>query len=236
MLRCLPVLLAACVAIISGLIGAVGLRALAEYETLSVEPHPMTLEQFASDRPEDKYRFHLTDLQHGASVYPEPVRDDGSWETVYVCLFPKRMKRLGVNYASVIVKFDGVKGSEQLGELLNDGELNVFYWPEKQTLPDDVYNRMAKKYRGMLFEQCIHCETGGEPPSQDFGNSCIYAGTAGVSLSFIGLVGFYLVRMIRRRKISNPSRSEEEQHSGQNVGAQNGGFCDKWLNSQNPLT
>jgi len=217
MVRILPILLAACVAIISGLIGAVGLRALSEYERLSVEPLQMTLEEFSKDQPEDAFRFRLTELQHGASVYPHPAVEDGQWKEVFVCLFSKNMKRLGQNYTSVIVKFDGVKGAEELGKLLEDGELEVFYWPEKQKMPDSVYNRMAKKYRGMLFDQCLHCETGGAPPSPDFGNSCIYLGTAGVSLSFLGLLGFYLFRMIRSRRPGAKDSWQDEGWSSQNA-------------------
>ena len=229
MVRVLPILLAVCTGVISALIGAVGLRALAEYEKLSVEPMEMTLEQFASDQPEDKFRFHLTDLQHGASVYPEPAVDDGQWEQVYVCLFPKNLKRLGKNYASVIVKFEGVKGSEDLAKLLDDGELDVFYWPQKQSMPDGVRNRMATKYRGMLFEHRLHCETGGQPPSPDFGNSCIYAGTAGVSLSFIGIVGFYLLRMLFSRRGRSKDWHEEETEQYANKA----GLPSSWSNSQN---
>ena len=229
MVRYLPILLAGCVAIISGLIGAVGLRALGEYEKLSVEPMEMTLVEFASDQPDDKFRFRLTDLQHGASVYPEPAADDGEWQQVYVCLFPKNLKRLPKNYASVIVKFDGVKGKDELAKLLEDGELDVFYWPQKQKLPESVYNRMAKKYRGMLFDQCLHCETGGQPPSPDFGNSCIYAGTAGVSLSFIGIIAFYLFRMLRSRRGKSMDWNDDKPEQFANKA----GLPSSWPSSQN---
>ena len=196
MVRYLPILFGACLAIISGLIAAVGVRALAQYERVAADPIEMTFDEFFEGRPDEVFRYRLTDIQHGASVYPEPVREDGNWEDVYLCLFPKRMKRLSNSYSSIIVKMQGVRGSKELAAKLEDGSLEVFFWPEKQNLPDGIYNRMAKKYRGMQFQKCLHCEAGGPPPSPDYGNSCIYFGIIGVSVSVVGVLGFYLLRMI----------------------------------------
>lgn len=196
MVRYLPILLGACLAIISGLIAAVGVSALAQYEIVAADPIEMTFDQFYEGRPDDVFRYRLTEIQHGASVYPEPVRDDGEWEDAYVCLFPKRMKRLGKSYSSIIVKVKGVKSAEELASKLEGGSLEVFYWPDKQDLPTGVYNRMAKKYRGMQFQKCLHCEAGGPPPSPDFGNSCIYFGIGGVSISVFFVLGFYVLKML----------------------------------------
>jgi hypothetical protein len=229
LIRYLPVLFAACIAIISGLIGAVGLRALAEYEKLSVDPTEMTLEKFFNDRPEDKFRFLLTDLQHGASVYPDPVADDGDWKQVYVCLFPKNVKRLGKNYASVIVKIDDVKSADELSKMLEDGQLDVFFWSHKQHLPDSVSNRMANKYSGMRFEHCLFCEAHAQPPSPDYGNSCIYAGTAGVSLSFMGIISFYMLRMILSRRSRMNDWKDEDAGRSTSVGLRS-----SFAKSQNP--
>ncbi len=196
MVRYLPILLGTCVAIVSGLIGAVGVRALAHHEKVSAQPVVMTFDEFVTSRPKDTYHFKLTDIRHGASVYPESTRDDGKWEKVYVCLFSNQTTRLRKNYISVIIELDGVEGPEELATLLDKGELDVYYWPNKQGLPRDVYNRMALKYRGMHFNRCLHCESGGPKPSPDFGNSCIYVGIGGVGISVVSVIIFYLVKLI----------------------------------------
>ena len=197
MARFLPILIGACFAIISGLIAAVGVVALTDYEKVAADPLEMGFAEFFQQQHDQEVcRYRLTDVQHGASVYPQPQRDDGQWENVYVCLFPQSMTQLSGTYESIIVKFEGVKSSAELSELLQDGSLEVYYWAEKQELPDDVHNRIAKSYRGMQLQDCLHCEAVTVPPSPDFGNSCVYAGIAGVSISVLGVLGFYVLRVM----------------------------------------
>jgi len=157
------------------------------------------------------FRYQLTDVQHAAKIFPEPALEDGQWENVYVCLFPQSMKRLGGSYTSIIVKVEGVKGSAELTEMLEDGSLEVYYWPEKQNLPADLYHRMAKGFLGMQFQDCLHCEAGAPTPSPDFGNSCIFMGIAGVSLSFLGVLGFYVFRWMRSMSSKNSFDDELEE-------------------------
>lgn len=220
MVRYLPILLGACVAIVSGLIGAVGVRSLAQHERLSADPTTMTFRQFATQRPDDTYHFELTNLSYGASVYPNPMRPDGEWEKVYVCLFSRDTKRLGKNYISVIAEIDGVKGTDELSALLEDGKLDVYFWPRRQGLPKSVYNRMAQRYRGMQFNRCLHVESGGPPPNADFGNGCIYVGIGGVAVSVLFVVIFYVVKFIGML-ISNrrdPWYDEEEHQVNNKAG------------------
>lgn len=220
MVRYLPFLLGTCLAIVSGLIGAVGVRALAHHEKVSVAPTVMTFNEFVEKRPEDTYRFELTNLRAGVSVYPNPIRPNGEWEKVYVCLFSRNTRRLGKNYISVIAEIEGVSNVEELSKLLESGTLDVYHWPAKQSLPKDVYNRMAQKYRSMQFKKCLHVVSGGPPPSPDFGNSCIYVGIGGVGLSVISVVAFYSVRLIgcllfRKR---DPWYDEEEEQISNKAG------------------
>ncbi|QEG20895.1 hypothetical protein [Mariniblastus fucicola] len=214
MVRYLPILLGACVAIVSGLIGAVGVRALAHYEKVSAPAVEMTFDEFARKRLADTSHYKLTNIRHGASVYPEPTRKDGEWEKVYVCLFSNETTRLGKNYISIIAEIDGVSGTEELAKLLQAGELEIYYWPNKQGLPQGVYNRMAQKYRGMDFDRCLHCESGGPPPSPDFGNSCIYVGIGGVTLSIVCVIAFYLIKLIGSMifRERDPWYDDEEDH------------------------
>jgi len=211
MTRILPILIGLCFAIISGLIAAAGVFALADYEKVAADPLEMTFAEFFDQRPEDVFRYQLTDVQHAAKIFPEPALEDGQWENVYVCLFPQSMKRLGGSYTSIIVKVEGVKGSAELTEMLEDGSLEVYYWPEKQNLPADLYHRMAKGFLGMQFQDCLHCEAGAPTPSPDFGNSCIFMGIAGVSLSFLGVLGFYVFRWMRSMSSKNSFDDELEE-------------------------
>lgn len=213
MVRYLPILLGACIATVSGLIGAVGVRALAHHEKVSVAPTVMTFRQFINERPENTYHYELTNLRAGTSVYPNPIKPDGEWEKVYVCLFSADTRRLGNNYTSIIAEIDGVSGINELAAFLQSGNLDAYYWPERQQdLPNDIYNRMARKYSGMNFKECVHIEAGGPEPSPDFGNSCIYVGIGGVSLSVICVVLFYVFKLIRAVlfRTSDPWYDEEE--------------------------
>lgn len=233
MVRYLPILLGTCLAIISGLIAAVGVRALSQYEIVAADPLEMTFDEFYQSRPDDVFRYRLTEIQHGSSVYPQPVREDGDWEDAYICLFPKRMKRLGKSYASIIVKVKGVKSSTELAEKLKDGSLEVFYWPTKQDLPKGVYNRMAQKYRGMQFQKCLHCEAGGPPPSPEFGNSCIYFGIGGVSISVFGVLGFYVLRMLGLFRSKDSWDDDQKQGPAQ---VNRAGLPDSWAGFRKPQT
>jgi len=172
MVRYLPILLGTCLAIVSGLIGAVGVRALAHHEKVAAAPTVMTFSQFMKKRPDDTYHFQITNLRPGRSVYPDPVKANGEWENVYVCLFSKNTQRLGKNYTSIIAEFEGVESIEELSKLLAGGKLDAYYWPSRQSLPTSIYNRMAQKHRSMQFKNCLHVKCGGPPPSPDFGNSC----------------------------------------------------------------
>ena len=174
----------------------VGMRELSLYEQKSAPPVDISIENFVHSRPQNVNHFKLKDIRPGANVYPAPVRKDGEWEKVYVCLFSKNTYRLPKNYFSVIVELDGVNGREQLGELLSRGELEVYYWPDDQELPSEVYNRMAFKYRGMHFARCLLCKSGGPPPSPDYGNNCMMVGFIGFILSFVGVVGYYCIRLL----------------------------------------
>lgn len=195
MFRFLPILLGICVAVVSGLIGAVGMRSVAHYEKFTADPTVMTFEQFTEEQPEDFCHYKLIDLRCGSNVYPEPVKPDGEWEKVYVCMFSGQTKSLGKSYHSIIAEIDGIKGIKELAEYLQDGSLDAHFWPSNQSLPDSVYNRMAQKYRSMQFDQCLHVAAGGTPPSPTFGNNCIYIGIGGVIVSVLGVVGFYCLKL-----------------------------------------
>ena len=200
MLRYLPLLAGVCLAVISGLVTIVGVCALADYEQVAADPLDMTYESFVNDRPDDVFRYRLTDIQHGATVYPEPILEDGQWEEVYVCLFPIETKKLSRDYSSIIVKFTGIKGSADLTERLKDDSLELYYWPEKQSLPKAVYDRMALNYRGMQFDRCLHCEAGAPTPSPDLGNGLVSLGIAGMSTAVFGTLGFYVLYFLRNRR------------------------------------
>jgi len=220
MIRHLPILLGICVAIVSGLIGVVGVHALAHYELVSAPPMVMTFDQFATSRPKDTYHYTLTNFCRGTDAYPSSVDEAGQWEKVRVCLFSDRGIRQNANYISTIVEIEGVKGPKELATLFEKGELNVYFWPNKQQLPTDVYNRMASKYRGMLFDKCLHCESGGPVPSPDFGNCCIYIGIAGFSLSVIGVIAFFCFKSIRASisRRQDPWYDEEEEQFNNRAG------------------
>ena len=196
MFRFLPILLGICVAIVSGLIGAVGMRSLAHYEKVSATPTEMTFEQFNENQPEDICHYKLIDLRCGSNVYPEPIQPDGEWEKVYVCMFSNKTHSLGKNYNSIIAEIDGIKGIKELAEFLQGGSLDAHFWPNEQSLPDSVYNRMAQKYRGMRFDKCLHVQAGGPPPSPSFGNTCTWIGIGGISLSVLGVIGFYGLKLL----------------------------------------
>jgi len=220
MVRYLPILLGTCLAIVSGLIGAVGVRALAFHEKVSAAPVVMTFEEFTTDRPDDAYHYQLTNLRAGTNVYPDPVLPDGEWEKVYVCLFPRETRWLGKNYISIIAEIEGVKGVDELAEYLKDGKINAYHWPTKQDLPKQVYDRMAQKYRSMQFKKCVHVESGGPPPSPEFGNNCIQFGIYGVGLSVISVAVFYFVKLVgvllfRKR---DPWYDEEEEQISNKAG------------------
>ncbi len=214
MIRFLLIIIAVCMAIVSGLIAVVGVNSLAYHEKVTAAPVVMTFDEFETSRPEDTCHFQLVDLRHGSSVYPEPVRKDGEWEKVYVCMFSNQTTHLGKNYTSIIAEVDGVKGSAELAKFLDAGQLDVLYSPNHQDLPESVYNRMASKYRGMRFDSCLHVKTGGPPPSPGFGNFCFYGGIAGVAISVLGLVGFCLIKLfgaVMDRKNDPWYEDEEEQ-------------------------
>lgn len=197
MLRFLPIILGGCVAIVSALIAAIGILALADYERLSAEPFEISCKNMLTMVPNETYRFRLTDWKHGKNVYPVPVRDDGEWESVYVCLFPKELKKLRNNYSAVVVRMDGVTGTKELKELFSTGELDVFYKPAKQEIETNLYSRMAQKYRSMTFEDCVQVHCGGPPPSDQFGRMCFYGGLIGLGVSVAAVVLFYLFKLLK---------------------------------------
>ena len=196
MLRFLPIILGGCVAIVSALIAAIGILALADYERLSDEPFEISCKNMLTLIPNETFRFRLKDWNYGKSVYPVPVRDDGQWESVYVCLFPKQIKRLHRNYAAVVVRMDGVRGAEELKEIFASGKLDVYYKPTDQEFDPNLYSRMAQKYRSMSFTHCVQVHCGGPPPSDQFGRLCFYGGVGGLVVSIGGVVLFYLCKLL----------------------------------------
>ncbi len=196
MLRYLPIILGGCVAVVSVLIATIGILALADYEQLTAEPLEVSSENLLEMVPEDTYRFRVTDWNHGKRVYPAPVADEGEWKSVYVCLFPKRLKKLRDNYAAVVVRIEGCSGTGQLKNILESGELEVYYDPLKQSFGEGLYSRMAQKYRSMRFEDCVLVHCGGPEPSDRFGKSCFYGGIAGLGIAVGGVVLFYLFKLL----------------------------------------
>jgi len=197
MLRFLPIILGGCVAVVSGLIAAIGILALADYERLTAEPFEISCKNFLKVVPRDTYRFRLTDWKHGKSVYPDPVAEDGQWESVYICLFPKQLKKLRNNYSAIVVRMEGVNGTERLEEILDSGDIDVYYAPDKQGFETGLYSRISQKYRSMTFEDCVQVHCGGPAPSNRFGNMCFYGGLIGMGAAIGLVILFYLFKMLK---------------------------------------
>jgi hypothetical protein len=218
MVRFLPIILAACVAIVSGLIGAVGVRALAIYEKLSKPPVPISCKDLLNELPEEVYHFQLTDWSRGRKVFPvyatiDPnEKDVGSvstqkreWEGVRVCFFPKG-QRLRNSYSAVILLINNIHSEEELDAFLSTQPVNFYCLPDKQHIGASLHSKIARKYISMNFKSCVLGEIGGEPHSDGFGKTCIQVGIGGVSIAVIGLVCLYLFKglcwLLKRKKDS----------------------------------
>lgn len=225
MIRVLPIILAICVAIVGVLVALVGVRALAFYEKAIATPISISCRQILQEVPEETYHFRLTDWTCGKSIYPnyaanemdesgEPRKrsSDETWESVWVCLFPKG-KRLHDNYASVLLEIRDVHSMPELRDYLDSGVLEFQCWPNRQEIDSKTYARMANKYRRMNFDSCVLGEVGGRPPSPNFGKSCIRIGIGCVVASVIGMATMIFWKMFRflTTKSHDPWYEENEK-------------------------
>lgn len=175
----------------------------------------------------------LTDYQHGKHFVSYDNDGDGLWETVYVPLFPKSMKKLGPSYHAVIAHFVTIENEQQLKETLAGDGLTLRYEAESQELDPGTYSRMARKYPSMNFGENVML-TSKSPMEIDMGQILVLGGGIGIVIAL--LLGGFCMFMAMLDFLKSRIAKDDEKFSSIDVKSNRAGLPSAKPTAATPAT
>jgi len=184
--RKFAILLSLCLGVLCAFVHRFATYSLSELNNDDTQATSVSCEQLLLEWPDNNFHLRLTDYQRGKRFVAVDQDQDGSWEKVYIPLFPNHLTALGNNYRSVIVHFDDVKNETELVARLAADELDAQLWYTQQTLPAATHSEMSQHYRLMDFSKCVVLQGGFRPASKKIA-------TFAVMGSYFGLIAAGIV-------------------------------------------
>lgn len=148
------------------------------------------------ERPEVISRMRMQKHVRGKFIADIDYEQDGIWEELCVPFFPKRRFEVKSGYRAVLVVMNGVDSQEKLDAVLQESELDVLYWPERQEIPLAIHSKLAQQYENLDLDNCPLVFYGVEPGNPLLGAaslqmSKLVGGIAAV-VFFLSLISLFI--------------------------------------------
>lgn len=149
MIRKAVILLSLCCAVLCGITGYMSYQATQKPDETIGETVPMSCEEVLEFRLSKTSLVTLTDFSPGK--YLAYVDDDGDdqWNRLCVPFFSPQRRKIGYGYNAVLVCFKDVPTREALESLMENEELNISFWPDRQQLDLAIHSQLAQHYKNL---------------------------------------------------------------------------------------
>jgi hypothetical protein len=217
MVRFIPIILCILLALVSGIVLALGFQALEQNARLLDHPAEFTCKALLEEPPSQTQQIEFSKFRVSPRAATLDFDGDGKWDEVYVCAFPTTKRVPKKNYYAAIINVGNVTNQQELDAVFekNSEPKEMFFWHNKQALSDHAHGELAMKYKSMNFSRCVTLHANYPPPTDDMGEMFILLGKGGLALSAILFVLYLLfkilVRIIPKRKYEFDDDPEPEE-------------------------
>ncbi len=200
MIRILFIILSICCTVLCAFVAFLSDQAVESRAKQPLRPTTVSCCDLLDNTPTGIAHYQLVDFEPGKYFAKRDANDDGVWEFVSVPFFPDHWDRLQRNYPAAVVCFKNVANRAALSAIVEQGEIEVRYWPNRQTLDSDIHSRLASKYKSMDFSRCVVLHAGFDSPVPLL-NSSIYVTSValGAISMVVGLWNLLLLLVFDRR-------------------------------------
>ena len=179
MIRNAIILLSLCCAVLCAFVGYLSYQVTQESEKAVGAGVPKTCEEMLESPVSETSRITLTDFVPGKHIAFVDNGEDNQWDLLCVPFFPPKLQKIGYGYRAVVVCFKDVKTREALDALIENRELDINFWPERQQLDRAIHSQLAQKYTNLDLARSPVLYYGFDAENPVLGESSMYA-SAGV--------------------------------------------------------
>jgi hypothetical protein len=222
MIRKIIILFSLCCVVLCAFVGYLSFQVTQESEKAVGAPTSITCESIFASPLSETSHVTLTEfapLKHLAMV---DKNGDNQWDDVCVPFFPKKQHEIGNNYRAVLVCFKGVPTRNELDVLIDSGELDVNFWPERQKLDVAIHSQLAQKYTTMDLAKSPVFYYGFEATNPVLGEASLYAsagmGLAALLAAFLAMISSLFVRKDSADVENSPAEQVTTNRAGLPVG------------------
>ena len=204
MIRILFIILSLCCTILCAFVAFLSNQASNDLQEEPRQPPQVSCRDLLEGHLQVPARHLLTEFEPGKYFATRDVDENGAWELVGVPFFPDHWSRLENNYPAVIVCLKQVSNRDELNAIVDRGEIDVRYWPNRQTLDDDIHSRLANKYQSLDFSKSIVLHSGFSEPVPVLGSSLYVTSVALGAISMVVGLWNLLLLMFDRKTSEKP--------------------------------
>lgn len=215
MIRKFTILLSLCCVVLCTFVGYLSDQAIKSSEKRTAPPVDVACQELIDERPIETSSYLVKDFAPGKFWAEIEATDTGEWSEVCMPLFPRRRSGIKHSYRGVVVCFKGVKNESELVELLQQGELELNFWPTRQDLPSVHYSRLAQRYKSMDFENSVVLHWGFEKEGPLLGKSSLMLSYAVGAIALCVAVFTLLIGFLMKLKPKPSAFSFEEDDEDQ---------------------
>ena len=197
MIRKAFILFSLCCAVLCAFVGYLSYQVMLESDKAVGVAVPSTCQAILKSPPATTSHVKLTKFATGKHVAYLDNNGDKQWESLCVPFFPPKPQKVGHAYCAVLVCFKNVPTRAALNALIETGELDVNYWPERQNLERAIHSQLAQKYTNMDITKSPIVYYGFDAGNPLLGEASLYAsigaGSIALFLAFLTLIfGLFL--------------------------------------------
>jgi hypothetical protein len=218
MIRKAIILLSLCCAVLCAFVGYLSYNVTQESKKAVGEGVPKTCEQVLKSPLSETSRIKLTDFAPGKHIAQVDNDLDNQWDRLCVPFFPRKHQKVGYGYCAVLVCFKDVKTREALDALIENGELDINFWPERQQLDRAIHSQLAQQYRNLDLAHSPVLYYGFDAANPVLGESSMYAsagaGCVAIFVAFLAMIS----GLFKRTKPNLVEADGEEQPTTNRAG------------------
>lgn len=217
MIRKAIILLSLCCAVLCAFVGYLSYQVTQESEKAVGAGVPKTCHEVLESPLSETSRITLTDFAPGKHI-ALVNGEHNQWDRLCVPFFPRKRQKIGYGYRAVLVCFKDVKTREALDALIENRELDINFWPERQELDRAIHSQLAQKYTNLDLAHSPVLYHGFDAANPVLGESSMYAsaavGSAAIFAAFLAMVS----GLFKRTKPTLSEDNIEEQPTTNRAG------------------
>lgn len=222
MIRKVIILFSLCCVVLCAFVGYLSYDVTQESAKADAVAKPATCDEVLKTPLMQTTRVMLTGFAPGKHLASRDYDGDSQWESLCVPLFPRKHQKIGHGYCAVLVCFKNVPTREALDTLLESGELDVNFWPERQNLERAIHSQLAQKYKNMDLAKSPVLYYGFDVNNPVLGETSLLAsagiGSVALAIAFLAMIsGLFL-----RKKPEVFDVNEEERPTTNRAGLPDG--------------